>query len=320
MSKKQSPLFDSSGRVASRRKRRLKTPPVFEASQKVLDAFNTGCGSSMLVGKPRLGKTYAARWICQSIVALLGPVSWYEISFEKNIRPSESNFFSLLLKSINHQFVSGKRTRDLRDRISEFMIERASESPLGTVVLLLDEAQNLTEIHWTWLAELSNSIDRAGLSLFTLSTGQPSLYAMRNTLKELTSNDNDSDFIIGRFFLDMNDFRGLRTKEDVRLTFCEYSSSPLGPGETKLWLEEALPIPYKSGWRLENLTDQIWNAFYDVWQKEGRKDNIEIPMTYFDLLVRQILTTPQLFNVASPMISHGQAVELVNQSQFVKAI
>jgi hypothetical protein len=320
MTKKQSPLSDSSGRVASRRKRRLKTPPVREASQKVLVAFNTGCGSSMLIGKARLGKTFAARWICQCIEMLLGPVSWFEISFEKSIRPSESNFFSLLLKSVDHQYVSGRRPRELRDRISEFLIERASESPLGTVILLLDEAQNLSEIHWTWLAELSNSIDRAGFSLFTLSTGQPSLYAVRNTLRELTSSDHESDFIIGRFFLDMNDFRGLQTKEDVRLTFREYGESPLGPGEAVLWIEEALPIAYKEGWRLEELTDVMWGAFCEVWRQRGRADKIEIPMTYFDLLVRQILTTPKLFNVATPIITQGQAIELVKRSQFAKAI
>lgn len=312
-------VIDSSGRVASRRKRRLKTPPVQEAFIRVLNAFNTGCSSSMIVGLARLGKTYAARWICQSIKELFGPVHWFEVSFESTIYASEKGFFSLLLKAADHKFIVSGKTRELRDRISEFMIERASESPLGTVILLVDEAQNLKEIHWIWLAELSNTIDRAGYSLFTLSTGLKSLYVMKNTLNELAI-DKDSDFIMGRFFLDMNDFRGLRTLDDIKQTFREYDNSPLGPDETILWIEGALPIAYKSGWKLEKFSDVVWNAYNEVWQLAGRKDKLEIPMTYFDLLVRQILASPEKFNVEEPAMNLKHAIKLVEQSQFKKSI
>jgi hypothetical protein len=199
------------------------------------------------------------------------------------------------------------------------LIERASESPLGTVILLLDEAQNLNELHWTWLAEISNSIDQAGFSLFTLSTGQKSLYVTRNTLEELR-NEHDGEFIIGRFFLDMNDFRGLRTENDVRLTFREYDNSPFGPDESIKWIEGALPIAYRAGWRLEQMTTVVWNAYSQEWHDRKRNDKIEIPMTYFDLLVRQILADSERFNVENPVIRLEHAINLIQKSQFSKSI
>ncbi|MDO8926505.1 MAG: ATP-binding protein [Sideroxyarcus sp.] len=298
---------------------RIKTPPVTEACERVLEAFSTGCGSSMLVGRPRLGKTFAARWICQSIKELMGPLYWYEVSFEKPTRPSESGFFAMLLKSVDHKYLKSRRPRDLRDRIGEFMIERASESPSGTVILMLDEAQNLTDIHWTWLAELSNTVDKAGYSLFTLSTGQKTLYVTRNSLQELAS-DRDNDFIIGRFFLDMNNFRGLRTEEDLRLTYREYDNTKLDTSKGISWVESALPIAYRAGWRLENLSSQFWSAYCEVWKRAGRNDSIEIPMTYFDLLVRQILGDSATFNVEEPAIGFEQATEMIARSQFAKSI
>lgn len=312
-------LVDSTGRIAARRKRRIKTPPVAEACALVLDAFSTGCASSMLVGKPRLGKTFGARWICETIQELMGPVSWYEIPFQVDKSHSARKFFSHVLRCVPHGYPESRDEDVLRERLEEFLIERAQESSLGTVILILDEAQNLTEWHWTYMAELSNKIDREGLSLFTLSTGQQSLYVTRNTLRELPSAQH-GDFIIGRFFLDMNDFRGLRTAEDIRLTLREIDISPLGPKDKQLWLEAALPVAYRAGWRLEQLSDLLWEAHSEVWRLAGRTDGVEIPMTYFDLLIRQIIGNSTTYNCRMPEMSLEVARSLVVASQFEKSI
>jgi len=64
----------------------------------------------------------------------------------------------------------------------------------------------------------------------------------------------------------------------------------------------------------------VWNAYNEVWRLAGRKDQIEIPMTYFDLLVRKILASPRKYNIENPEMNLGQAMELINQSQFGKSI
>ena len=314
-----SQLLDADGRVAARRKRRFRTPPVEEASGRVITAFDSGCASCMLVGKPRIGKTYAARWICEAIVELFGPLSWFEIPFEYDNSQSEGRFFNKFLRSLPHSYPESREGGVIRFRSEEFLIERAKDSKTGTVVLLLDEAQNLTERHWVYLAELSNKIDRAGLSLFTLSTGQPSLYIVRNGLRELPGKQN-GEFIIGRFFVEMIDFRGLQSLEDIRLTLAEVDASPLGPNDKRLWLESALPIAYAAGWCLQDISELIWEAYSEIWADSGRKTTPEIPMTYFDLLIRKILGSPQVFNKEKCCVGLMDVKQLITDSQFEQYI
>lgn len=295
------------------------TPPVLEAAERVLQALSTGCSSSMLVGKPRLGKTFAARWICHAANDILGPVSWYEVPIQVDTSRAEGIFFSHILRCLPHEYEQCRSRDALRSRTEEFLIERASESPLLTVIVLLDEAHNLSERHWTYLAELSNAVDRAGFSLFTLSTGQTSLYVMRNTLRELSAEHN-GDFVLGRFYLDMIDFRGLRSENDIKLTMHEIDESPVGPEDSRLWLATSLPSAYQGGFRLEQLAGIVWEAYADIWRVAGRKDNLEIPMTFFDLFVRQILGNPEKFDRDPPTIDLGVAKLLITASKFVQYI
>ncbi len=312
-------LLDSDGRVAARRKRRFRTPPVEEASGRVISAFESGCASCMLVGKPRIGKTYAARWICEAIVDFFGPLSWYEIPFEYDNSRSEGRFFKRFLMSLPHSYPDSNDGGIVRFRSEEFLIERAKESKTGTVILLLDEAQNLTQRHWVCLAELSNKIDRAGMSLFTLSTGQPSLYIVKNGLRELPGSQN-GEFIIGRFFVEMIDFRGLQSLVDIQSTLVEVDESPLGPNDKRLWVESALPIAYASGWRLKDISELMWEAYSEIWADSGKKKTPEIPMTYFDLLVRKILGSPQVFNKEKCCVGLNDVKQLIIDSQFEKYI
>lgn len=281
----------------------------------VIEAFAAGCSSCMLVGKPRLGKTYAARWICEAINDLLGPVTWIEVPFEDDRTRSCDKFASIILECIPHKYRQKKKTDRAMQILVEFLVERARESPLGTVILLLDEAQCLTETHWTFLAKISNKIDAENLSLFTLSTGQPSLYITRNTLRELPAHQ-DGDFILGRFFMDVNDFRGLRSLEDAHLTLEQYSLSPFEPNCDSYWLERALPLAYQAGWRLERCSDVLWEALAGAWTQAGRETAIEVPMTHFDLLVKQILSSPEQFNCEKPRIDLATARDLVTKSKF----
>jgi len=273
----------------------------------------------MLVGKPRIGKTYAARWICEAIVDLFGPLSWYEIPFEKDNSKSEGKFFNKFLMSLNHSFPDSRDGGVIRFRSEEFLIERAKDSKTGTVILLLDEAQNLTSRHWVYLAELSNKIDRAGLSLFTLSTGQPSLYVIKNGLRELPGSQN-GEFIIGRFFVEMIDFRALQSLEDIQSTLAEVDASPLGPNDKRLWVESALPIAYASGWRLKDISELIWDAYKEIWTNSGRKKLPDVPMTYFDLLIRKILGSPQVFNKEKSSVGLSDVKQLIIDSQFEQYI
>ena len=61
------------------------------------------------------------------------------------------------------------------DMFAARLAPRAGRSPIRTVVLFFDEAQNLQEEHYHWLLNVSNEVEARGFRVFCLLVGQHAL-------------------------------------------------------------------------------------------------------------------------------------------------
>lgn len=62
------------------------------------------------------------------------------------------------------------------------MLEQGERSQMRRIMLIIDEAQRLTEYHYNWLMDIYNDLDYEKISMTVISVGQSELLARRTFL------------------------------------------------------------------------------------------------------------------------------------------
>src|SRR5690606_14475931 len=79
------------------------------------------------------------------------------------------------LLAVNHALPYSGKASLKRDRLFKFLLERAEVSSHQRVILFVDDAQRLFELHYGWLMDLYNELDHAGISMTVILVGQEEL-------------------------------------------------------------------------------------------------------------------------------------------------
>ncbi len=123
---------------------------------------------AIIVGNPRLGKTRAIRYIISTLpsIDIVGyDTAIFNIKCSKFKNVNENDFFELFLREVNHATPSVGKAVAKRQRLYNFLIEKGFSSSKNRVILFLDDAQRLTELHYEWLMDIYNELDSAGVLL-----------------------------------------------------------------------------------------------------------------------------------------------------------
>lgn len=276
------------------------TPVAQELLAHLLNWLSLGDYGGIVTGRPRLGKTSAARWAIKQLPKTLGfDVPWTEISFRTHVSTSERGFFRYLLRRADHDYKSGT-AGDLRDRLTELLISRASQAGSMMYILFIDEAQAMDDIHYEFLLNISNEMDSAKCRLFCLLAGQNELLKKKAELM-----GKDKEQIVARFMLRSFEFRGLCSEAEI--AFCLEGFNNL------VWPQNAatrLPQIYVSqlcaqGFRLQDLSQEFFARFQEKWE---RQTQVIVPMWY--------LTRAMLFYLAEQQKSRKEIFDkrLLDQS------
>jgi hypothetical protein len=124
------------------------------------------------------------------------------------------------------------------------------------VMLALDEAQNLEIDQLDWLKALTENLLNMGYKPFALLVGQPEILLLRELLRDCSRQD-----IVQRFMLRSHALRGLRSAAEVRPLLRDADSAVWPPGSGQSHTQFFAPDAWRSGWRLENETEGLWQAF-----------------------------------------------------------
>lgn len=184
---------------------------------------------AIIVGNPRLGKTRAIRYIISTLpsIDIVGyDTAIFNIKCSKFKNVNENDFFELFLREVNHATPSVGKAVAKRQRLYNFLIEKGFSSSKNRVILFLDDAQRLTELHYEWLMDIYNELDSAGVLLTVFLVGQRELLSQRSAFVHTNKKQ-----IIGRFMLHEYHFKGLVSQADIELclkSFDEISVYPLG--------------------------------------------------------------------------------------------
>jgi type II secretory pathway predicted ATPase ExeA len=205
-------------RVLAGRAFLVKTPACIEYYTKLKSWFSMGIQGAIVVGRPRLGKTSGTRWVLGAIQMVFGKVPYVEIPIRKQHLHNEGAFFQFMLKCCKHKYYNRGSVADKRDRLFEALLARARRSSIRMVILFIDEAQELEELHYQWLRNISNELDSAGYRIFCLLVGQKELINKRNSLLV-----EEMEQIVSRFMTEVLMFSGDR--KSTRLNSSHNSES-----------------------------------------------------------------------------------------------
>lgn len=294
----------------------LSTPSISRLLEAVRQWVDNRVPGAVIFGQPRFGKTRAIYYVSQNLPMLFGeklpimtlPCREYKIS-------SENSFFQDLLRSSGHAMSSNGSASAKRDRLIEYLYEKAECSGQNRLIMFADEAQRLHEAHYNWLMDVYNELDAKGIHMTVLLVGQKELLHQRSAFV-----NTEKAQIVGRFMVHQFPFRGLLSSSDIKICLSGYDSQSEHPLDSGLsFTNYYFPAAFSLGWRLENHSDDVWDAFQQVQSEAALAGSLEIPMQYFSRTVEYSLRRYSTLDDESPKISINMWKDAIKNSGFIDA-
>lgn len=248
--------------------------------------INNRSPGAIIYGRPRLGKTRAVKYLINSLKH-----SWafdlpiFSMGCNQHKIPNEGVFFEEMLDSFGHGLPYSGTPSKKRNRLTNFLIEKADLSGQNKVVLFLDDAQRLVEMEYNWLMDINNALDKYGVSMTAILVGQPELIHQRGAFRTAKKTQ-----IIGRFMVHDYQFQGIKTIDDIKACLTGYDSSSEYPeGSGWSFTRYFFPEAYEEGMRLESCADVIYEEITRIRREAGINNEMETPMQYLTLAIEYIL-------------------------------
>jgi hypothetical protein len=216
----------------------LYTPPMHEMIGQIGEWIDQQCPGGYIHGASRLGKSRCVQWyvaneLQERFKAVVPLVVW-------NRRPDsqtgEAGFWHQLLLASRFEFANPAKPPKKAEAIHlcrQRFIAIANNAHLNYIVLLIDEAQDLTFREWKWLVGLQNELDYEGYLLSVFSVGSHQLN-YRHEYMAITGNAH----VAARFMAAHARFHGLRSPEEIGYVLNGYDiDSEWPPGSGIPYLE-----------------------------------------------------------------------------------
>lgn len=257
------------------------TPPILEFSRTLRGLVDAGDTSLICYGQSRGGKTSLCsaliRFAAESKNAVVfnatmsgtgdGAMSWPRLARELiDSRGGRSPFYSM-----SQEEALVKRAES-----------EAHELGVHRILVLIDEAQELSTEQLLGLKKFMQVLINRGLSTFLLLFGQPEILAMPSRLAGA-----DRTSLVDRFFLRKHRLRGLRRPE-----FTQFLASfdqtvwpePNGPSYTAHYL----PDLWAQGWKMASQSNHFQRALHNI-ARTFHRDPDDIPVKYLAFAATKLL-------------------------------
>ena len=190
------------------------TPPALEMVDKIGDWIDQSISGAHIKGPSRFGKTRVIKWLLKiklesRFKRSLPLVTW----IRRDGNMSEGEFWNTLLGASMFEFydpIKQKTKTVARLLFEQQLLTLARSARDNYVLLLIDEAHEMTLKEWKWLLGLQNSLDDQGIRFCVISIGSYGLQYQPDYLAR-TGNAH----ITARFFASDMRFRGITSEEEL---------------------------------------------------------------------------------------------------------
>jgi type II secretory pathway predicted ATPase ExeA len=265
------------------------TPPMHDMIGQIGDWIDQQRPGGYIYGASRLGKSRGVRWHLTGVLeerfhTVLPLVIW---SRRPDSQVSESEFWHQLLLASQFEFADPAKPLKKSAAIyvcKQRFIAIAKNAQRNYVVLLIDEAQDLTLREWKWLVGLQNQLDYEGYLLSVFSVGSHQL-GYRHEYLASTGNAH----VAARFMAAHARFHGLRSVEEIEYVLNGYDiDSEWPPGSNVSYSQYFSPTQFSRGRRLAQSAQSLWTALVELSPDVARK-HFEFPMQHVAKAVEGVL-------------------------------
>lgn len=291
----------------------LPTLEINRLMEKIIQIINDGGPGMIVYGRPRLGKTRATVYAVNYLPAeLVTPIPIFVADCKSYKVPSAEKFYRDMLNDFSFRFESKKDEIVLRSQIVNLMHEKGERSNLRRVVLIMDEAQKMTEWQYNCLVDISNQLMRKQIRMTIISIGQEQLVERRSFFVT-----NQKAHIVGRFMPTEYEFKGIRNVEELEYVLQSYDESEFPPDSGWYFTRFFFPESFDAGKRLKDFAKELFSLFLEIRQEYGLTGKVELPMEYVAFTIENALKTYGANGKSGEWLSMLEWKDAINRSGYV---
>ncbi len=268
--------FSSTHPIFNQSEFMIKTPMMEELESKLQHWLWNGITGGLIVGNYRVGKTRATQYIANRLKNRsdqLIPV--HRLTIHRRDVNTVASIFRNLCLSLNKKISLRARADDMSNDLIHYFGELAMSNDTNQVVLIVDEMHRLNIHQLEAFAELYDRLVELKVNISVFFIGNYT--ATQDLIKKVLSSENE--LIRGRFFTDSYIYHGLQSHAEVKKCLKQYDDVKFPLGENQSVTEYFLKVEYDKGWRLNELSHEIWEVFYDNYKSQLKLSSW--PMQYF---------------------------------------
>ncbi|HCY15442.1 MAG: hypothetical protein A2Z93_01540 [Curvibacter sp. GWA2_64_110] len=266
-------------------------------------------------GQQRNGKTRAAKYLAGALPTLLGyevAVLHWIIPEQQHAKQTEREFVQEMIQQSGSVRVQSRDLAVLRRRCHTHLVDLAREAGSKRLVVIVDEAQNLSKAQFGYLIYCFNALEGLGIYPFFLLIGQPELENTPTAWAEAGGMQ-----VTGRFFAREHIYRGVRI-DHIENVLIAFDTPPEDNAPSPLAL--AFPAAYASGWGLSALAPQYREAMELVMKKHNIPSGLRLPMQYLRASLLGLLYRVMDKKLDLGQINSAMVFRALKETEFFKVL
>lgn len=238
----------------------LFTPPIHEMVNCIANWLDDQVDGATIYGPSRFGKSNAVDHWLQRLLAerhggYIPMVIWSHI--DSGGQSSVGRFYAHLLDASKHELATAaKSPLDRQHMLIERWIWMAHQGGGRFLVLVIDEAQSMTQREWIWMVELHSLLEKNRVRLCVFSIASLQFYD-----EPMAMALSGGAHVAARFMLESRQFHGVRTVEELQYVLSGYDDdTEWPPGSGTSFTAGLAPVAWAEGFRMGNQAESFFYA------------------------------------------------------------
>jgi hypothetical protein len=255
----------------------LYTPAIAQMAESIGHWLDDQVDGATIFGPSRFGKSSAVdNWLQTLLAERYGGqvplVIWSHT--DSGGSQSVGRFHAHLLHASRHPLAKAARSPlDRQHMLIERWAELASQGGGRFLVLVIDEAQGMTQREWLWLVELHSLLEKERLRLCVFSVASLQFFD-----EPVGMAMSGGAHVAARFMLAAEPFHGIRDIDELRFVLSGYDQGTEWPKRSGTSFTAGLaPLAWAAGFRMANHADGFMQAMQDELPAKY-EGPIEFPM------------------------------------------
>lgn len=266
----------------------LFTPAIAQMVDQLATWIDNQVDGAAIYGPSRFGKSSAVDHWVQTLLSQryggrMPMVVWSHT--DAGGANSVGRFYACLLHASKHPLAHATRSPLSRQHM---LIERwmalASHARGRFLVLVIDEAQGMTQREWLWLVQLHSLLEKERLRLCVFAIASLQFFD-----EPIGMAMSGGAHVAARFMLSNERFRGIEGQDELAYVMSGYDKGTEWPPRSgKSFTASAAPLAWDAGFRMEDHAPGLMKAMVDALPK-NYAGPMEFPMKTIAQCCRYVL-------------------------------